>query len=98
MVQSEPKSKSLGATAGTGTPSLTVDQIASDRLTQVCVRVIRSSISSASGIGSIDQVFSFLAILFQLAEQYWAPFTEKPAPFDRAVIDTIYIRDLLGSK
>ncbi|CAG0914886.1 unnamed protein product [Notodromas monacha] len=34
-----------------------------------------------------------------LAEQYWAPYTEgKHLPFEKAVIDNIYIKDILGSR
>jgi len=38
-------------------------------------------------------------IVFQLANQYWAPYTiENHLPFDDRVVEYIYINEIYGSK
>jgi intron-binding protein aquarius len=74
-------------------PAPTVDQINADRITQV-----RKF--------TIFRIFLFRRIniiiyyfLFQLANQYWAPYTiENHLPFDGRVVEDIYMKEIHGTK
>jgi len=75
-------------------PAPTVDQINADRITQV-----RKF--------TFIRIFLFVRIniiimcyfLFQLANQYWAPYTiENHLPFDDRVVEDIYLKEIHGTK
>lgn len=68
------------------TAAPTVQQIQTDRITQVWFKEMVNSTNS-------------LQWLFQLAEKYWAPHSvEKHLDFDPDVIEDIYMKDIRGSK